>query len=50
MTKSWHLWAIGYDDMIRADQVRDEIIHLGWEKHYLILGSVAVVVRHPDGT
>jgi uncharacterized membrane protein len=50
MTKSWHLWAIGFDDMARAEQVRDEIVHLGWEKHYLILGDVAVVVRHPDGT
>ena len=30
MTKSGHLWAIGYDNMGRADQVRDEIISLGW--------------------
>jgi uncharacterized membrane protein len=50
MTKSWNLWAVGYDDMERADQVRDEITRLGWEKHFLILGDVAVVVRHPDGT
>ena len=26
MTKSGNLWAIGYDTMERADQVRDEII------------------------
>jgi len=26
MTKSEHLWAIGYDDMERANQVRDEIV------------------------
>jgi hypothetical protein len=26
MTKSGNLWAIGYDDMGRANQVRDEII------------------------
>ena len=37
MTKSGNLWAIGYDDMGRANQVRDEIISLGWHKHYLIL-------------
>src|SRR5215471_5341450 len=50
MTKSGNLWAIGYDDMGRAQQVRDEIISLGWDKHYLLLGDVAVVVRRPDGS
>src|SRR4029434_5136701 len=50
MTQSEHLWAIGYDDMGRAEQVRDEIIRLGWDTHYLNLLDVAVVVRHPDGS
>src|SRR4030095_11384177 len=50
MAKSGHLWAIGCDDVGRANQVRDEIISLGWHKHYLILDDVAVVVRHPDGS
>ena len=50
MTQAEHLWAIGYDDMERAAQVRDEIIRLGWETHYLALLDVAVVVRHPDGS
>ena len=50
MTQSEHLWAIGYDDMGRAEQVRDEIIKLGWDTHYLTLLDVAVVVRHPDGS
>ena len=50
MTKSGNLWAIGYDDMGRAEQVRDEIIKLGWDTHYLILLDIAVVVRHPDGS
>ena len=50
MTKSGHLWAVGYDDMGRANQVCDEIISLGWDKHYLLLDDVAVVVRHPDGS
>jgi uncharacterized membrane protein len=50
MTKFGNLWAIGYDDMERANQVRDEIIGLGWDKRYLILDDIAVVVRHPDGS
>jgi len=53
MTTSAHLWAIGYDDMTRADQVRDEITDLGWGNgragKYLILEDIAVVVRHADG-
>ena len=51
MPISGNLWAVGYDDMDRANQVRDEIISLGWgTTHYLILDDVAVVVRHPDGS
>jgi uncharacterized membrane protein len=51
MTKSGNLWAIGYENMERANQVRDEIISLGWgTTHYLLLDDVAVVVRHPDGS
>jgi len=50
MTISGHLWAIGYDDMKRAAEVRDKIATLGWDKHYLILQDMAVVVRHPDGS
>ena len=50
MTKSEHLWAIGYDDLGGAEQLRDEIIRLGWDTHYLTLLDVAVVVRHPDGS
>ena len=53
MTNGVHLWAVGYDDMDRADQVREEIIQLGWGPgqagRYLILEDIAVVVRHPDG-
>jgi uncharacterized membrane protein len=36
--------------MERANQVRDEIIGLGWDKHYLLLQDIAVVVRHEDGS
>jgi len=54
MTTTAHLWAIGYDDMMRAEQVRDEIIQLGWGAgkagRYLILEDIAIVMRHPDGT
>ena len=48
MTRANHLWAIGYDDMERAEQVRAEINRLG-ERHCLILLDTAVVVRYPDG-
>ena len=48
MTRSGHLWAIGYDDMGRADEVRREIVRLG-DKQCLILLDTAVVVRYPDG-
>src|SRR5262245_8594783 len=50
VTGCGHLWAIGYDDMQRAEQVRDEITRIGWDEHYLLLSDVAVVVRHPDGS
>jgi uncharacterized membrane protein len=48
------LWAIGYDDMERAKQVRAEVARLGWEggrvATYFILLDLAVVVRHPGGS
>jgi uncharacterized membrane protein len=50
MTKLGHLWAVGYDDIGRANQVREEIVRLGWDKQYLTLEDIAVVVRHPDGS
>ncbi len=50
MSEYSHLWAIGYDDVGRADQVREEIKKLAWGKHELILVDVAVVVRHADGS
>jgi uncharacterized membrane protein len=48
MIKGAHLWAIGYDDMERAEQVRAEVARLG-ERHCLVLLNTAVVVRYPDG-
>jgi uncharacterized membrane protein len=47
--KSGHLWAVGFDTMERAEQVRAEITKLG-ERHCLILLDTAVVVRYPDGS
>jgi hypothetical protein len=49
MTKGGNLWAIGYDDMGRAEQVRAEITRLG-ERHCLNLLETAVVVCCPDGS
>ena len=54
MTTATHLWAIGYENTERADQVRNEIAELGWGAgkagKYLLLEDIAVVVRQPDGT
>ena len=50
MTNGEHLWAVAYDDIGRANQVRDEIVRLGWDEKYLVLNDVAVVVRHGDGS
>jgi uncharacterized membrane protein len=54
MSANAHLWAIGYDDMGRANQVRDEIARLGWEtgqtNKTLILLDLAVVVRQLNGS
>src|SRR4029434_7479078 len=36
--------------MERDNQVREEIVRLGWHKNYLKLDDIAVVVRHPDGS
>jgi uncharacterized membrane protein len=54
MTNATHLWAIGYDDMGRADEVREVVSNLAWDSGQvsksLILQDIAVVVRHPDGS
>jgi uncharacterized membrane protein len=48
MIKGGHLWAIGYEDLERAEQVRAHITRLG-ERHCLVLLDTAVVVCYPDG-
>src|SRR2546427_13226017 len=50
MKSTEHLWAVGYDDMERANHVREEIVRLGWLENRLLLEDVAVVVRHLDGS
>src|SRR5262245_58369735 len=53
MTNS-HLWAVGFDDVARAEQVRDIVAGLardpGQAGKYLLLEDIAVVVRHLDGS
>ena len=39
-----NLWAIGYDDLERARQAKEELTRLGWREHYLILSDV--VIQH----
>jgi len=48
MAKRGHVWAIGYDHMERAAQVRDEVIRLG-ERHCLVVLDTAIVERYSDG-
>src|SRR5262245_3429499 len=49
-----HLWAIGFDDVARAEQVRDIITNLAWGPgqvaKYIFLEDIAVVVRETDGS
>ena len=45
-----HLWAVGFDSMDLANDVREKIVRLGWVENRLILDDVAVVVRHLDGS
>ena len=50
MSRDAHLWAIGYDDTSRAEQVRQEIIRLSGPQQGLILLDTAVVIRQADGS
>ena len=48
MTEGAHLWAVGFDDIQRAEHVRAEVVKLG-EMKSLILLDTAVAVRYADG-
>ena len=45
-----HLWAIGYDNVYRARQVRDVVHELAGPQPYLILLDTLVVIRSADGS
>jgi uncharacterized membrane protein len=49
MNEPGHLWAVGFEDMARAEQFRTEIARLA-DKHSLVLLDSAVAVRYPDGS
>jgi uncharacterized membrane protein len=49
MIKGAHLWAVGYGDVERAQQVRAAIARLD-ERRCLILFDMAVVARYADGS
>ena len=49
MTRFGDLWAIGYDDMERAEPLRAALAMLG-QSHCLNLLDTAVVVRYGDGS
>ena len=49
MTTSAHLWAVGYDDVSRAEQVRNQMVKLS-EAHCLLLLDTAVAVRYNDAS
>src|SRR5262245_43350160 len=48
LTQPRRLWAVGFDRMERAAEVRDEVIRLG-AKHCLVVLNTAVILRYPDG-
>jgi uncharacterized membrane protein len=48
MTKRAHLWAVGFEGMERAEQVRTVVGRLH-ETHSLLVLNTAVVVRYSDG-
>jgi uncharacterized membrane protein len=45
-----HLWAVGYDDPAKAEQLRDEVCRLAGAGQYLIVLDMAILTRHADGT
>ena len=49
MTDIGHLWAIGYDDVRRAEQTRDEFAKLSARQSLVLLDS-AIAVRYADGS
>ena len=50
MSRGAHLWAVGYDDLGRAEQVREQITLLGGPEQSLLLLDIAILARKPDGS
>jgi uncharacterized membrane protein len=50
MSHTAHLWAIGYDDPHRAQDIREKIVSLAGPGQPLLLLDIAVVVRNADGS
>ena len=50
MSSTVHLWAIGFGDTSRAEQVRAVVNRLAGTEHCLIVHDIAVVVRGIDGS
>jgi uncharacterized membrane protein len=44
-----HLWAVGLDDVARADQVCAQLLDLEWSEAFLI-EDLVVAARQPDGS
>ena len=49
MTMRGHLWAVGYESVNQADQLRAEVARLA-ANHCLEVLESAVAVRYPDGS
>ena len=45
-----HLWAVAYDDLARAEQVRAELVSLAGAEQYLLLLDIAILARQADGS
>jgi uncharacterized membrane protein len=50
MASAAHLWAIGYNDIDRARQVREAVVSLAGPQQYLRLLDVAILARSADGS
>src|SRR5262245_12862578 len=45
-----HLWAVAYDDPLRAEQVRAKVVGLAGPANHLLLLDIAILARHADGS
>jgi uncharacterized membrane protein len=50
MTNSAHLWAVGYDDVTRAEHSREVVVALAGTQKYIRLLDIAILLRSADGS